>query len=322
MQEGRATGVPSACRVHSGVGMAVPSAASPWKLGGLSLTALVRRVWSEIREDAVTERAAALSYYFVFALFPALLFLTALLSLLPIAGLQERLMASAQDMLPPAAATTIQHTLNEIVSHRRTGLLSIGALVTLWASSNGMASVMSTMNAVYGAAESRPWWRQRLLAVALTIAFSVAVVAGLVLLVFGGMIGSAVANWFGLGDIFTVAWNVASVVIVVTFGLVGIQVVYQLAPARERAWRWVTPGAALALGSWLVMSYGLRIWVRHFANYSATYGSIGGVILLMLWFYLTSVVVLVGAEVDSEIEAAARESTGPPAREREERIAA
>jgi membrane protein len=286
---------------------------SPWRLGGLSLKELVRRVWQEIGDDEVSERAAALSYYFLFALFPALLFLTALLGFLPVTGLQERLLAYAREVLPPDAASTLERTLTEVLTDRRTGLMSIGALVTLWASSNGMATVMNTMNIVFDVKENRPWWRRRLLAVALTVVFAVFIVTALLFLVFGGKIGHMIAEWFGLGAMFTIAWNILSIPIVITCVLIGVQAMFYVAPARRRSWHWITPGALLAVALWLAMSLGLRVYVAQFTNYSATYGSIGGVILLMLWLYLTSYVLLVGAEVDAEIEAAAQRER--PARE-------
>ena len=296
-----------------------PGTRDPRWLGGLSVLELARRVWGELTKDEVSDRAAALSYYFLFALFPALLFLTALLGYLPVAGLQERLLAYAHEVLPSDAASTLERTLDEIVSVRRGGLLSIGVLAALWASSNGMASVMNTMNKVWDVKEQRSWWRKRLLAVGLTIAFAAFIIGALTLLVFGRVIGAGIANTLGFGEIFTVVWNVVSVPIVIGCALLGIQLVYYFAPAGKRQWRWITPGAGLALVAWLAMSLGLRYWVANFANYSATYGSIGGVILLMLWLYLTSYVLLVGAEVDGEIQAAAippEERHRPPAERR------
>src|SRR5947208_9558844 len=145
--------------------------ASVWSLGGLSPLELARRVQREIAEDEVTERAAALSYYFLFALFPALLFLIALVGFLPVAGLQERLIAYLHDVMPQDAASMLERTLTEVLSHRRSGLVSLGLLVTLWASSNGMVSLMQTMNVVNDGTERRSWWRRRLLGIALTVAF-------------------------------------------------------------------------------------------------------------------------------------------------------
>ena len=252
------------------------------------------------------DRAAALSYYFLFSLFPALLFLTALLGYLPLTGLQERLMSYVVNVLPPEAARTVERTLSEVLHGSRGGLLSLGALATLWAGSNGMASVISTLNVAFDVVEWRPWWKRRLLAIALTIAFSCFVIATLALLVFGPKLGAVAATWLGLGSLFTTLWNLISVPVVILCGLAGVELVYHLAPATQQRWRWLTPGTVLALGLWLAMSFGLRFYVERFANYNATYGSIGGVILLMLWLYLTGVVLLLGAEVNAEIERAAR----------------
>jgi membrane protein len=262
-------------------------------------------VWDEISNDDLMERAAALSYYFVFALFPALLFLTTLLGLLPLPGLVERLLDYAGQALPPDAASMLEKTLGEIQRGARGGLLSIGVLMALWAGSAGMGSIMTALNVAYDVDDPRPWWKRRLVAVALTLGFSLFILGALVLLVFGPLLGSALARGLGLGTAFTAAWNILSLPVVIVFVLVGLTLVYYLAPAVKQHWRWVTPGSAVALALWLAMSLGLRIYVTRFANYNATYGSIGSVILLMLWLYLTGLVLLLGAEVNAEIEHAA-----------------
>jgi hypothetical protein len=170
-----------------------------------------------------------------------------------------------------------------------------------------MASVMSALNVAYDVEDVRPWWKRRLLAILLTIGFALFIIAAMVFMVFGPKLGGALASWLGLGGVFTAVWNIASVPIAVVFVLVAFALVYYLAPASKQTWRWVTPGSATALVLWLVVSFGLRIYVTNFANYNATYGSIGGVILLMLWLYLTGLVLLLGAEVNAVIEHAAAE---------------
>ena len=287
---------------------------SPWKLGGLSVAELGKRVWKEFSEDEVSERAAALAYYFLFALFPALLFLTALLGLLPIPDLMNRLMDYVAQTLPGDAASIIEKTLNEIVAGARGGLLSLGVLGALWAGSNGMASIMSALNVAYEVKETRPWWKSRLLAIGLTLGFSVFILSALALVVFGPKIGEKVAGVIGLGEVFTVVWNIVSIPIVMLLVTIGIALVYYLAPNAEQHWRWVTPGSVVALVLWLIASFGLRFYVTNFANYNATYGSIGGVILLMLWLYLSGMALLLGAEVNSEIEHAAARRGAPDAK--------
>lgn len=297
------------------------SDASPWKLGGLGVVELAKRVWGEFSDDEVSDRAAALAYYFLFALFPALLFLTALLGLLPIPNLMERLMDYVAQTLPGDAASILEKTLNEIVAGASGGLLSIGVLGALWAGSNGMSSIMSALNVAYDVKETRPWWKAKLLAIGLTLGFSVFILSALVLIVFGPKIGEKMAGLVGLGAVFTFVWNIVSIPIVMVLVAIGIGLVYYLAPNVEQKWRWVTPGSAVALVLWLGASFALRFYVTTFANYNATYGSIGGVILLMLWLYLTGMALLLGAEVNAEIEHAAARRGAPDAKEAGEQAA-
>ncbi len=282
-------------------------APSPWTLGGLSLPELSRRVWRELGRDEIADRAAALGYYFLFALFPALLFLTSLLGMLPLTGLMDRLIAYADRALPADAARIVGRTLEEIQAGARGGLLSFGVLAALWAGSNGMASVMTALNAAFGVEDTRPWWKRRLLSIVLTFGFALFIIVALVLVVFGPRIGETVADRLGLGTLFALAWSVLNLPVVVFFVLLGIALVYYFAPAAPHHWRWVTPGSVVGLALWLGMSYGLRFYVATFADYGATYGSIGGVILLMLWLYLSGFVLLVGAEINAEIEHAVAE---------------
>jgi membrane protein len=288
---------------------------SPWKLGGLGVRELARRVWAEFSEDEVSDRAAALGYYFLFALFPALLFLTALLGLLPIPNLMDRLMDYVSQAMPGDAASIIEKTLQEIVAGASGGLLSIGVLGALWAGSNGMSSIMSALNAAYDVKETRPWWKTKALAIGLTLGFSVFILSALVLVVFGPKIGQIVAGWVGLGDVFTFAWNILSIPLVMALVAIGVGIVYYMAPAVEQHWRWVTPGSVVAVVLWLAASLALRFYVTNFANYNATYGSIGGVILLMLWLYLSGMAILLGAEVNAEIEHAAARRGAADAKE-------
>ena len=286
------------------------AAASLWSLGGLSVRRLTARVYGRMWEHAIPDRAAILSYYFLFALFPALLFLTALLGLLPLPDLMPQLMGYAGRVMPRSAATLINRTLEEVVRGASGGLLSIGGVAALWAASSGMASIMAALDAVAGTADERSWWRRRLTAVGLTLAFALFTLTALLLLFFGIRIGEIVAAALGVGPLFTFVWNVLQWPVLILLVLGGITLVYYLAPARARPWHSVTPGSAFALLAWLAMSNGLRLYVRYFSNYNATYGSIGGVILLMLWLYLSGVVLLLGAALDAEIERATAETAG------------
>jgi membrane protein len=282
-----------------------PADISPWRLGGLSLAQLARRVWNEIWEDEVLDRAAALSYYFMFAVFPTLLFLTSLVGMLTVSHVMDQLLDYLDKVLPGDAASLIGRTLAEISRGARGGLVSIGAIAALWAASTGMGSIITALNVAYDARDVRPWWKQRLLAVFLTVVFSVLTLAGLLLLIFGQWIGQLVADWLGYGPAFTRTWTIARWPLAALGAWTGITLVYYVAPAVRQRWSWVTPGSAFAVAGWLVVSAGLRLYVAYFGNYNKTYGSIGGVILLLLWFYLSGVMLLLGAEVNAEIAAAA-----------------
>jgi membrane protein len=286
---------------------------SPWRLGGLSTAVIARRVYARLWQHDVFDRAASLSYYFLFALFPTLLFLTALLGLLPIPKLMDRLLDYVTRMLPGDAASLLTRTLAEIVKGARSSLVSIGVLAALWGAASGMVSIRTALNVAYGAHDRHPWWRQRFDAMALTVWFSLFTLLALVLLVFGERLGDTIAGALGVGAVFTRAWNIVRWPVILLLALLGITLVYHFAPAVRHRWHWITPGSAFALVGWLVASYGLRLYVGYFGNYNATYGSIGGVILLMLWLYLSSLTLLVGAEIDALV----RGDRGPDSAARE-----
>jgi len=258
---------------------------------------LAQRVWKEVWADEILDRAAALSYYLVFAMFPALLFLTALVGFLPW-PLMDQLMGRLDETLP---SDIVHKTFVEIAGGARGGILSLGIAVAFWAASSGMAAVMSALNAVYDIEDHRPWWRRRLVAFGLTLGCAVFAPAALILFVFGEQVGGGVAASLGLGPVFAFAWNWLRWPAAIALAALGIGLVYQFAPASRPGWRWMSPGALFAVAGWAVMSLGLRFYVTHLGNYSLTYGSIAGVMVTLLWLYLTSLALLVGAEIDAEL---------------------
>lgn len=274
------------------------------RLGGLTLGELGHRVWSEIGDDEILDRAAALSYYFVLALFPLLLFLAALFGLVPNARLMDQLVGYLTRSLPPDAAGVLERTLAEVLRGARGGLVSLGAVAALWAASSGMASMISALN-VYDTVDHRPWWHRRLLALVLTVVFSAFVLTAMLALVFGPEIARGLVDLVGLGPQFMRTWNVLRWPAALALAFFAIGLVYYLAPAGRQRWSDVLPGAAVALTGWMLASIGLRFYVTRIGNYNATYGSIGGAIVLLLWLYLSGLILLVGAEINAEIAHAA-----------------
>jgi membrane protein len=296
--------------------------ASLWKLGGLGWVGLAKRVWGEIQEDNVFGRAAELSYYFLLALFPFLIFITSVIGLILGSGTGTRhtLFDYLGRIMPPSAFQLLDNTMREVSSSSTGGKLSFGILAALWAASNGLSAITATLNSAYDLEESRPWWKQRLTAIVLTVALSVLIILALVLVVAGGHIAEWLASVYGFGPAFPIAWKIIQWPVVLGCMILAFALVYYFAPdIREQAWQWLTPGAAIGVALWLLVSIAFRVYLNFFDSYSATYGSLGAVIILMLWLYFTGAAVLIGGEVNSEIENAAAKKGEPDAKEKGEK---
>jgi membrane protein len=269
---------------------------------------VAQRVWADIGKDKIFSHAAELAYYFLLALFPLLLFLTSVIGLLigSGTGLRHSLFDYLGKVLPSSASQLVSDTMFEVSSASGGGKLSFGILAALWAASNGMGAISQSLNAAYHVEESRSWWKQRLIAVGLTIALAVLIISALVLVLYGGKIADGLAASYGFGVVFVGLWRILQWPIVLIFLLLGFALIYYWAPdLRDQDWRWVTPGSVFAVGLWLLVSLAFRLYLHFFDSYSKTYGSLGAVIVLMLWFYLTGASILIGGEINSDIEDAA-----------------
>jgi membrane protein len=296
--------------------------ASMWRLGGLTWKTLGQRVWKEVNEDDIWGRAAQLSYYFLLALFPLLLFLLTLFGYFAGMGseLRESLLVYLSQVMPASATSLVWETVRGTIEARGGGKLSFGLLAALWAASNGMSAISETLNVAYGVEETRPWWRVRLTTIGLTIALAVLIIAALTVILSGGRIVDLIAGVFGFGGFFTWTWKILQWPIALFFVLLTFSLIYYFAPnIRDQDWKWVTPGSVIGVLLWLLVSFGFRAYLHFFNSYSATYGSLGAVIILMLWFYLTGATILVGGEINSEIENAAAQKGDPEAKEHGER---
>ena len=296
--------------------------ASLWKLGGLKWKTLAKRVWADIGKDDILGRAAQLSYYFLLALFPLLLFLMSVIGLLvgEGTGLRHSLFKYLGKVLPGSALDLVSTTVFEVSNASGGGKISFGILAALWAASNGMGAISESLNVAYHVKETRSWWKQRLIAVGLTLALAVLILAALTIVLGGGKIADLLANTYGLGSGFTLGWKILQWPIVLCFLFFAFALIYYWAPdLRDQDWRWVTPGSVVAVFLWLLVSFGFRLYLHFFNSYSKTYGSLGAVIILMLWFYFTGTAILIGGEVNSDIEAAAAREGATAAKEKGEK---
>lgn len=276
-----------------------------WSLGGMTLTTLLKRIYVELSNDDVWGHAAQLAYYFLFSLFPFFIFLTALLAYVPIPDLLPQIMSLIGGLVPAAAWEMVEENMSELVSEPRGGLLSFGILLALWVSSSAMVAIADGLNRAYGVKESRPFWKIRLQAMSLTIGLAVLIVISMTLLIFGPELGHWLAEYAGAGPAFDILWSVVRWPVIVFLMTFAIALIYYFMPDVEQEWRWVTPGSAFAVLMWIAMSLGFRVYVDNFGQYDRTYGSIGAVIVLLTWMYLSGVTLLVGGEINAEIEHAA-----------------
>lgn len=279
----------------------------PWNLGGLTFMELGRRLWRETQKDELLGRAAQLSYYALLALFPALIFLTALMGLFSVENFMPELMSYLRNVLPSDALSMVQRFLTQMAEGSGANILSIGALGALWASSSGVTAIMDALNVVFDVKEDRrSFWRVRLIAILLTIGLAGFVILSLALVLYGPTIGRWIADFMGFGVAFTWLWNVLQWPVIAGLMLIVVAAIYHICPDRRyKRWRWATPGSVFAVLMWLVVSLGFKAYVDNFGDYNKVYGSIAGVIVLMLWFYWSGMVLLLGGEINSEIETAA-----------------
>lgn len=294
---------------------------SLWSRQGLTWKALAVRIYRDMNEDALYGHCAELAYTFLFSAFPLLLCLTTLLGYL--AGSSAALRAELFGYLRAIAPTgevyaLLINTLNEITEGRGGTQLYLSLVAAVWVASNGMIVVGRTLNRACGLKETRPWWNRRLTAIVLTVAFSALVVSALVLILYGNAIGSTLAVRVGLGPAFHLAWNLLQWPLVLVFLVVSFEMVYNYAPnlgdTPHRVW-W-TPGAIAGVAIWLAATWGLRLYLGQFGAINKAYGSLGAVIVLLLWFYFSAFALLMGGEINSELARARneqREKQGLPA---------
>jgi membrane protein len=274
-------------------------------LAGLTLKELMSKTWQAINTDDVYGASAQLAYYFLLALFPMLIFLISLVGFLPEA--QQTIFNALGRVFPYQTMQLVTDTMHDIVTNRSGRLLSFGILGTIWAASGGVAALMGTLNLAYHVKEWRSFWKVRLIAIGLTMMLSFMIIGGIVLLIFVDKFSVWVATLLGLEQS-SILLAVAEYLLGLFLLLLGIEVIYHFAPNIKLRWKLVTPGGLFALVALIVSSHLFSLYLRYAPSYSVTYGSLGAVIILMLWLYVMGMTLLVGGEINSVI----REAAGIP----------
>ena len=262
-------------------------------------------------DDDCLGLAAQLSYYFFLSLFPALLFLLATASFFPLQNLTDDVSRALGPFVSAEVLQLIQEQMQRLASAESGGLLTAGVVGALWSSSAAIVSIVNALNKAYDLSETRPWWKVRLVAIGLTLG-----VALFILLAFSFVLsGPAAAHYLGeltgLGVAFETGWLILQWPLAFAFVAFAIGLLYYFGPDADQDWVWISPGAVFATILWLLVSVAFKLYVANFTDYNASYGAIGGVILLLLWFYLSGLAILAGAEFNSEIEHASPHGKPP-----------
>lgn len=287
---------------------------SLWNLQGVPVPVLAAHIWTSLFRDRIFGRAAELGFYFLFALFPTLFSASSILGLAARSAHQfyDRLLDYLALVIPTAALGTVLQTFNETTAAASSGKLTFGLIAAIWSASVGISAVQDTLNDVCKVDDRRSYFVARIYAIALTIALAVIVTISLTSLLGGDFLAALAYRTIHQDMLATAAaltsrvagWLAATALLALAFA-----VIYYWAPdLKHRCWHWLTPGGAVGIFGWLLCSLGLRVYIHYFPSYSLTYGSLGAVIILLTWFYITGLMLLLGAEINSEIEGAAAEA--------------
>ena len=272
----------------------------------LGLVELLKRTAKEIQEDHLAAFAGNLTYKGLFALFPFFIFLLSLLGLFGAADLVNNLLEEAEAVLPQGAFSLVEDQLSTIAQSRAQGAFTAGAvfsiLLALWGISGAFRSIMEAMNVMYEIEEGRPFWKQALISVFLSLGVTVLLLTALGLVVFGVPLAGAVADAVGLGSVFEWVWAIAQWPILLFFVVFAIALIYYYAPDVEQRFRWISPGSIMAVVLWLAFSLAFSLYVNNFGSYNETYGTLAGIIILLLYIYYSAFIMLVGAEMNQVIE--------------------
>jgi membrane protein len=297
---------------------------SIWALGGLRSKQLAKRVWNGINDNDLLGLASQLAYSYILAIFPLFLFLLSLFGLFASRGtaLQTNLLFYLQQVLPPAGYQVMLKTIQEVTRNTGTGKITFGILLALFTASGGMTAMISGLNRAYVVKEARSYIKVRALAILLTIVLSALVLTALILVLVGGWAANAIGGYLHLGIVGVIGWKILQWVAALFFVTFAFSLIYYFGPnVKEQHWYWITPGSVLGVLLWVAASFGFRMYLHFFNSYSKTYGSLGAVMILLVWFYVTGFAFLVGGEVNAEIEHAAAEHGHPEAKAEGEKVA-
>src|SRR5215203_3107019 len=272
----------------------------------LGLVDFFKLTYKEMSEDHVMAFAGNLTYKGLFAIFPFFTFLLSLLGIFNATDLVNTMVGKLSGVAPQSATEFIEGQLLSITQSQAESAFTFGAIISillaLWGVSGAFRSVMEAMNVMYEVEEDRPFWKKYAISIFISLTVISLMLTALGIVVFGGSVGGGLAAAVGLGGVFQTAWSIAQWPILAFVMLFAFALIYYFAPAAKQRFRWISPGAIIAFAFWLIFSLVFSYYVGNFGSYNKTYGSLAGVILLMLYVYYTAAIMLVGAEMNQVIE--------------------
>jgi membrane protein len=269
------------------------------------------RTYGDLVRNHTLQMAAALAYYFVLSLFPALILLSAVVAYLPIPDLFNQALAVMARFLPGDSMGLVRRVLSDVITPNRGTFLSVGILGTLWAASGGFSAAIEALNIAYEVDDDRPFWKTKPLALGLAFMTGALLLIALSVMVVGPRFGEWLAGRVHLSGLFVLLWPYIHWTIAVGFTVLAVEALYYMAPNVKQRFLATLPGAVLAVSCWIGLSYLLGIYFRQFANFNKTYGTLGAAIALMVWLYWTGFAMLVGAELNAELAKISREGKLP-----------
>jgi membrane protein len=277
--------------------------------GPIAFRELLKRVYAGV--DVISDYAAQVAYYFLFSLFPLLFFLTALAPYLPIGNAVNEALAKVRPFLPAQARSLVDDRLNVLLTETRPKLLTFGIVVAIWSASRGAAAIGTALNHAYEVKERRPYWKVQLAAVGVTVAGALLGLLAISALIAGSSLGGWAAERLGVATVYHVTvqwlrWPVTALVIMLSAAMA-----YYFLPDVDQRFQYITPGSVTATAVWMLATWGFGFYVSHFGSYDATYGSIGGLIVLLTWLYISAAIFLLGGKINAVIEHASDEGKKP-----------
>lgn len=260
---------------------------------------ILKRLYKRIQSDEVPALGAQLTYYLILSFFPFLIILLTLVNYTAISS--QDIVSQLGTVLPTEAYNIVREIINDIFSPKSDSILSFGIIATLWTSSNGVAAIIKGLNKAYDQKDTRSFLKRRGYAIIITIGLTLAILFAFTMLVFGQILGNNLFSFLGLSNLFKILWNIVRFIFPLLFLILVFIFFYKWAPNKPLHIKEVIPGAVFTTIAWILMSTAFAFYVNNFGTYTKTYGSIGGIIILLIWLYLSSIVILIGGELNATL---------------------